>query len=1020
MIAQWQVFAAPARVACVRARRRPLQSLALLLSIGAAGGVIGVSGLLAALAAERHVKVELAGLSSARRSFEVEYQAVGDRQVKRLDAATAGSFRAVSKGFARPTYVHALGPIHPPDERGFRLVEADPLASSVVVLSGRLPRRCRSGVCEALSLDPRIPVGQTLRFADDLRVRVVGAGVPIPSALPEATLLGSRALLVRSLGEVVPARLRAVTQQAVIATAVLRPEAVHVWQLEPLAEALRRETVRLERTAPSVVASAPRDVLRELARTTRVAQQRLLLVAGEGAALILAFAAFAAAARQEDFRRSEVQLETLGASRTQLLLARVGELALPALLGGVLAVFSTYGAGVLIAWHRGFPDQFVAQAFPPGTAAAVLALSAVAAIILTSASRRRRHVRAGVGPLELAAAIALGLVIWQASTSGGLDPGRLARGKGGAPFFLLVPALAVFVAGVVALRLLPLCFRIAERAARRGPFALRLSLLSAARNPVQAAAAATFLSIAVGSALFSLNYRASLQSQARDAAAFAAGAQVRVAEQGPFGSTSVAPLTRYRLATREPPMPVVRLQGVLRESGGAAEGAPVAVLGIPSARLPSIDGWQRGFSPLDRAEIARRLLPSTIVLRGPQLARDAHALRIWIRARTASPRSVVLHFLLPGDAFAQLTLGRPHRKWSLLRVRLPRRLRQAELVGIGFPPTPGATESFDAGFIDLGAVQELTSGGWQTLSRLAGWEATKSATFGGYLQPESMLGGGRAIRGRHFSLSGTTAPFIRPGLRLPSPVPALVGPTVAAASVDGVATVNVLGESIRVRVVAESSLLPTVTSTPASFVAIDYDTLFAALNLDNPGQAPPSEAWFFQPSPRLISRVSDAPFRLDHVVVAQRLEARFGGSPLAEGSVRVLVTAALIAAALAAIGLVLATRSAIDAESALNAEYEALGVTPQTLNRSMRLRLVLLSALGVGAAIGGAMVATRLVGALVAVAAGAGGALPPIVPVVAWAAGGALIAAVAIVALAAAGMLVGRALRESSAARLRG
>jgi hypothetical protein len=1018
LIAQLQVFAAPAHVAWARVRRRPLQSLALLLSIATAGAVIGVSGLLAALAAERHTKLELARLPITERTFNVEYQAVGARQLERLDSTTARSFRAVSKSFAQPTYVHALGPIHPADERGFRLVEADPFASSVVLFSGRLPHPCRSGVCEVMSLDPSIRVGRTLRLGSGVRVRVVGGGTLARSALPSAGLLGSHGLLVRSIAEVAPARLRAVTQQAVVATAILRPEAIHVWQLDSLAEALRRETVRLQRSAPSAVASAPTGVLHELARTTRVARQRLVLVAGEGAALILAFAAFAAAARREDYRLAERQLETLGASRTQLLLARICELALPALLGGVLALVCTYAASALVAWRRGFPGAFVAEAFPAETAAAVLALTIVGAIILTRTTAHRR--RARFGPLELAASVALALVVWQATANGGLDPARLARGESGAPFFLLVPALAVLVAGVVALRLLPVCFRVAERAARRGPFALRLALLSAARNPAQAAAAATFLSVAIGSALFSLDYRASLQRQAHDAAAFAAGAQVRVSEQGPFGSSSVAPLTRYRLATQELPTPVLRQQGQLRESGGAAEGTPVAVLGIPAARLPTILGWRRSFSALDRGEIAQRLRPRPIALGGPRVAADARALQISVRARTASPRRVVLHFMLPGDAFAQLTLGQPRRNWTLLHGRLPPRLRRAQLVGIGFPVAPGGIETFDNGFIELGDLQERTSTGWQPLSKLAGWGATKSTTFGGYLQPQSLLGGRRAIRGRHFSLGGTTAPFIRPALALPAQLPALAGPTVAAASVDGVATVSVLGQNLRVRIVAQSSLLPTVTSTPSSFIVIDYATLFAVLNLDNPGQAPPSEAWFFRPPSTFSGRLSNPPFRLNYLVDARRLEARFSGSPLAEGSMRVLLFAALIAAALAVIGLVLATRSTIDTESALNAEYEALGVPPRTLNLSIRLRLLLLSALGVGAALSGALLATRLVGALVAVTAGAGVAIPPIVPIVAWAAGGALIVAVAVAALTAAAALVSRELRAPSAGRLRG
>src|SRR5207253_308286 len=55
-----------------------------------------------------------------------------------------------------------------------------------------------------------------------------------------------------------------------------------------------------------------------------------------------------------------------------------------------------------------------------------------------------------------------------------------------------------------------------------------LAALGAARRPAQAAAVTTFLAIALGAALFSLDYRATLDRNARDQADFAAGAAWRV------------------------------------------------------------------------------------------------------------------------------------------------------------------------------------------------------------------------------------------------------------------------------------------------------------------------------------------------------------------------------------------------------------------------------------------------------------------------------------------------------------
>jgi ABC-type lipoprotein release transport system permease subunit len=63
----------------------------------------------------------------------------------------------------------------------------------------------------------------------------------------------------------------------------------------------------------------------------------------------------------------------------------------------------------------------------------------------------------------------------------------------------------------------------------------------------------------------------------------------------------------------------------------------------------------------------------------------------------------------------------------------------------------------------------------------------------------------------------------------------------------------------------------------------------------------------------------------------------------------VLVVAAAAAAALALLGLTLASAAALDAERPALAEYEALGVAPATLRRSLQTRLAVLAAVGVAA-----------------------------------------------------------------------
>ena len=184
-----------------------------------------------------------------------------------------------------------------------------------------------------------------------------------------------------------------------------------------------------------------------------------------------------------------------------------------------------------------------------------MAGSALFAVLLLASAARPKRSRFAVGTLELAALTALAVIVWQTWSTGALDPERVAAGA--SPVILVLPALGFFAAGVLLLRLLPVTLRASERVARHGPVGTRLAFLTAARSPTQAAAATTFLPIALGSALFSLNYRATLERQARDQARFTAGAPWRIVERGRAHESNVTPLTRFARVARERPTPVI-------------------------------------------------------------------------------------------------------------------------------------------------------------------------------------------------------------------------------------------------------------------------------------------------------------------------------------------------------------------------------------------------------------------------------------------------------------------------------
>jgi hypothetical protein len=583
---------------------------------------------------------------------------------------------------------------------------------------------------------------------------------------------------------------------------------------------------------------------------------------------------------------------------------------------------------------------------------------------------------------------------------------------------------------VLLLRLLPITLRASERVARHGPVGVRLAFLTAARSPAQTAAATTFLAIALGSALFSLNYRATLERQARDQASFTAGAPWRVVERGRAGESDVTPLTRFARLTRDRPTPVLRLDGDVVEAYPEGATLPIRVLALPAARLRELLGWRHNFSSFSRTQIADRLRPRPVRLTGPRLAGDAEELRVWARAQTDYPRMIVLHLLLPGQNFAHVRLGVVWRRWRRLTLPLPQTLRGAELVGLEYAPTYVPTDfKYDPrGFVDLGRIEQSRGGAWSPLPSLANWTQTTSPDGTAGLLLTKPLQDAPIARSLRFDLNGTFRPLIHPKLGLPlpepgfenGPVPALASGPVAAQAVDRLLTIDLPGKQIAARVVGSARLFPTITERQSSFVVLDYDTLFAVMNADQPGLVAPSEAWLFQPQRSdFAARLSQPPFRLERIVNVQQLEHALLDDPLAAGTRTMLGIAAVVAAALTLVGLILAARSALVAGRLQLAEYEALGVARSALRRSAQLRLFALALLGVAAGLLGGFVSVRLTGAFVAVTGTAKRPLPPIATVAAWSAAGIVVAAVVVAGAVAAALVASRALRETTARRLR-
>jgi hypothetical protein len=901
------------------------------------------------------------------------------------------SFADVASAPLRVQIWHSLEVDNP---LGTRLVVVTDVRREVVVHEGRRPSRCETGACEALSLVGSQPVGAHVRLGRHAVAVVVGRASLRRGLVPDRSDLGGRALLVNGISKPF-AKLAAPHGSTVVTTAFLDPRRVHAYALGGLRTRLRSSIADLEFGDDLVQGSAPLAVLGDLAERDAVARKRLLIVAGQGAALIVAFAAFVATIRRREAETVEEQLTNLGATRAQISTARFVEYITPGLVGAILALVGTWAAARFVASAHDLPAAFAGAALTWPTMLLISATGVCGALLLALSLEPRRSARV-VGPLELAAVAALAVLVWQMSTTGALKPEDVAR-SGAAPVILLAPALAFFTAAIVLLRAMPSLLRLAERAARRTPLA-RLAVVSAARDPGNSAAATTFLAIVLGSSLFSLGYLSTIDHQAHEAARFAVGARWRSLGQSASG------------------VQAMRLDGAVRVALGNDLAA--RVLALPAAQVPAVLGWRGGFSRLTRNEIARQLRPTPVKLTGPPLARDATALRVFARSRTDFPRTIVLYFLLPHQRFAQLSLGTVWRRWQLLHVVVPARLRQAELIAVAYRPTvtPISFKYDPRGIVDLGPIEQRTRTGWSALPSLAAWKATTLPTGTAGLVKAKRFRNAPVAHGLRFKIRGTLSPLIHPAAGLPTPLPgfstgelpALVAPRVAAQAAGGLVTVVVAGKQLPVRVDATAQLFPTIVNRRSTYLVFDYDTLFAALNADQPGIATPSESWFFRPP---------APPHPTLDVV--RREHRLRDDPLAAGTRTVLAVTAVVAAALALIGLALAARTTTTSERPVLAEYEAMGAAPRSLRRAAQLRLLLLSAVGIAAGIVAGFAGTRLIGGLVAVTANARQPLPPIVAVVPWVADTVVIAAVSIAAVVAAAVAVGRVLRGPPGRRLR-
>ena len=888
----------------------------------------------------------------------------------------------------------------------------DGLAAWVRLRSGRLPTVCRPARCEVLHVGGhgRVPEARGLRLV------VVGRGDLVSKAL-FGNFVDSRAyhqlrtppfLLAEGVSELMRVRELESIYRSYAWVVPLAAGSLHPWETDGFDERVARARSVLQAAEPSFDVTAPTSEVAAAGDAGRAAGRRLLLIGGEAGALLLAFAVLAAATLRRDAEAGRRRLTWFGVERWQLELMTGAEAGGAALAATLVGWSTGIAASAVIARLAGSPPGAVLRHSVLSVEAfvLVLALAAVATLVLFGSVRARRLRLGGLAfsPLDVAAVGALA-VIAVGLAGGETDADALAQEGGTGVVLLLLPALAAFVAAVVCARAVVPVLRALERTTRRAAPPLRLASLSLARHPGYAAIAVAFLAVSLGLALFAESYRSTLAQGQEDQASYSVAADIVVREDLTqlVKPLEAAPLAGFRGLTRG-----VRARPVLRLFGAATRleaSKGVTALGLPPRTLVSVSGWRNDFSSLPRSELARRLAPdSPARLRGIELPPDAKELRLPVAVR-GQPVGIDAAVAARGGTFVSIDLGRTTgRPREVLRAPVPQAARGGRLVALTFRPPrrieePGAAAGRAArGVLTAGRLLVTTTRG------------TAAAGFQGWIGANGVAATEAGARTRfHYALTNQVVSRFRP--RQPTdeaPVPVLATPRVAAvAGPNGTIPIDLSGRRVVARVVATVARFPSIEGDG---VVADRELLLTALNADAPGSAVANEIWLDVPdgSVAAVSReLARPPFDALEAVSLPRVRERLRADPLAQAALVTLAAAALVALALALAGLLLGVVSDLRDERGEFFELEADGAAPSDLRRLVRLRALVVAAIGlVGGIVTGALLSLLVVG-FVRLTANATAPEPPLVLAVDWpvvvvaVASYAVLAAVLVLAVAA-------------------
>jgi FtsX-like permease family len=990
--ARAQRLLVPVRFALRRMRAQAQRTVVVAVGIAVGAAVLALTAVCSGAVQDRAVQRALGQLQPSDRAIQAFWSGVpaqSNLSAVQLDRLARRALTPVLRQppfgvevFRQATWGGAF----------VNLGAVDGLSRWIVLRSGRLPRVCLPTDCELVQIGgapvaPHLPylhvVGRaTFRTGAPLGSYFGGTGKRPPILLANGALRFSRVplpdagVIARTYGWIVP----------------VAPGAIHDWELPSLGARIDRAQAQLEQVSDIFGVSAPTDAIAAIRATSRVSGERVLILGGDAAVLLLGFAVLASTRLRRSQRAVRRRLTWAGARRSQILLVAATEVAAITVVASVAGWAAGTGAGALLAHHLGAPGWLAAEhsVLTLRAFAIAVALAVLTALVMLAALHAEAVAFGGLAltVADVAALGALGAVLL-ALARGKADAGTLAAGDGTGVLLLLLPALVLFVLAVAVARVVAPFLRLLEWGGRRAPARVRLALLSLARAPGQVLLAVVFFVLSVGVALFAIAYRATLERGVVEEAHYAVPAPYVLQEN----VEQLVPV--QQAATGAQYASLGRITPVLRDSGfvSAAGGRDFTLLALPASSLARIGGWRSDFSSRTPAELARLLRPpATPHLRGIALPSAATRVTLPFTVR-GDQLGVTLMVLNRRGDFSTLVLGEFGNGEHAPSVRVPAPARGGRVVALrlSFP----VIAAFVAGHRESGTTLSVSdaSTGVLRLGRLRAGR-TVLAPFGSWIGTGGIRTDGSLL---HYVLNRAADSIYRPREPLEGEaVPVIVSPALArTAGPGGDLPLNVDEQVIDARVVGVASNIPSVDGDA---VVADLPTWFVAENTLDPGTAVPSELWLDAP-PSAAARLARPPFAVLSVTSERATQANLRGDPLARGALALLLVAAAVGLALAVAGLLLTVIGDLRDESGELFDLEAQGATPADIRRHLFLRASVVAALGLLGGLAAGAVVSALVVAVVAVTAGAGTPLPSLQLIFDW-----KVVALALAAVAACGV----------------